>query len=50
MFDLVVLWSNMRNFKAILLILALWATQEASVKKKYGGIMPKKPPLISKVT
>lgn len=24
--------------------------QEAAVKKKYGGMLPKKPPLISKVT
>lgn len=30
-------------------LLNICLVQEAAIKKKYGGIMPKKPPLISKV-
>lgn len=35
------------NFELFLLFLYFW--QEEAIKKKYGGMLPRKPPLISKV-
>lgn len=40
---------NVFNAHVVIMFFICFILQEEVVKKKYGGLMPKKPPLISKV-